>query len=375
MALSKPILNACNEEKHDAISDNLLDTATILASLKNPSMAPNPDLVAEVREKLVKAISGGALDDDLHALIEGALSPAKVAVTSTVIANLATRATDLVISTTNPHTNDNMNNAHKRPLTWEGKKHPRNSKKRKKEEEEEESDADDDPQVQQLLTKIPPPVNRSLETFADPTLAKSLLDWAFNNELGCTDMSKNWKTHPGFSRMCVQSKNERVNYTVALLCVHQYALGCIGSLPRSANRGRLIDLLVNPDEEDKEIFQRGLEMAEYMEQNCEISFVTLSRNNLLMGNLYNKTDHIGRQIKMYGVFDPNSDRCCHTVNCKGLYLKQYLKLNQVFNGLHTKLLSAKQYYISKEDEALVLANTNRLHFTEEECRINARKGP
>ena len=105
MALSQSPLDVCKGGKQNAIFTNkhLLETATILASMKHPSMTPTPDLVSEVRDKLVMAISGGALDEDLRALIEATLSPSRVAITSTVIANLATRATDLVItSTTQP---------------------------------------------------------------------------------------------------------------------------------------------------------------------------------------------------------------------------------------------------------------------------------
>jgi hypothetical protein len=196
--------------------------------------------------------------------------------------------------------------------------------------------------------------------FSKPKLARDLLAWTMQD----SNMDLSFGNHIGFRNLA--DCNQSTNLTVALLLVHQYGYGEIGSLPKKED-GKFKDLLPKK----KQAFTRGQEIIQFLTSKNNMFSGTplegLTTQILLEGNLYEKIDGLKKKVKS-GIFDPDSSNCYSEEQCKGIYWGHYRKLNQVTEALFDL---DTHLFVSKDDEKLYIQNTDRLYKNHTEVSLLA----
>ena len=188
--------------------------------------------------------------------------------------------------------------------------------------------------------------------FSDTVLAKELIEWGLSD----SSMPACIGNRNGFRNLVDCSAS--INLVVALLVVHQYAYGEIGSLPKQQD-GKARNL----DKHSKEAHSRCMEMVKYITETAVVELegtpLSFTAEKLLDESLYHKIDGLKKRIK-FGIYDPEAENCYCDVNCKGVYWKHYRKLNQVFEGLFDPNI---EVYLKDEDKRIFLDNTDRKYKT------------
>ena len=167
--------------------------------------------------------------------------------------------------------------------------------------------------LEQLMKKI------DASSLQMKSLAKILLRWAVTDYDDIT--ARVAKTRPDI-------KNKTVRETVLAVCVYQYAIGAVNSIPS----GRADSLLGSSPDPPK--YKRAGEILDFIHDNkvlfANTPLMALPKSKVLELSLFDRIDNIKKAIRGMGIYDPTAEDVCldHTY-CRGVYFGHYHKLNQV----------------------------------------------